>query len=74
MKRYADSNERDFNRQEILLLIPSQFVTKVIGMGGSHIQHIQKKTGAVIKVHSKKDDMHSKAVAVTIKGSADVKY
>lgn len=40
LKKYAESAEKDFNKEDLIMLINSQFVTKIIGMGGSHIKQL----------------------------------
>jgi len=43
-------------------------------MGGTHIKQIQKQTGAVLQVHSRKDNTQSSSfVVVTITGSMQQK-
>ena len=49
-------------------------MTKIIGAGGCLIKEIVNRTGANIRVCSKKDDIHLEEIVVTIDGNKEQKY
>lgn len=73
---YYKSISKDFSRYSFNVIIPSNYVTKIIGAGGCMIKNISKEAnGAQIKINSQKDSRSSiREVSVAINGPIDGKF
>jgi len=57
------------------VVIPSNYVTKIIGAGGCMVKNIaQHANGAQIKINSEKDKKSLREVSVAINGTLEGKY
>ena len=70
---YYEASNKDFGEVPLAVLIPFNYVTKIIGAGGCLIKELVVKTGAQIRVCSSKDDPYTSEIVVTIDGSNEAK-
>lgn len=70
LDEYYISVKDEFARYPLAVVIPANYVTKIIGAGGSMIKHISKEAlGAQIKINSAKEIKRDiKEVSVAING------
>lgn len=73
---FYKSINKDFNRYPFVVVIPTNYVTKIIGAGGCMVKNISKEAnGAQIKINSAKDAKSNlREVLVSINGSIEGKY
>jgi transcription antitermination factor NusA-like protein len=76
LEEYYKSVDKNFQRYPFNLVIPANYVTKIIGAGGCMVKNIaQLANGAQIKINSEKDSKKSiREVTVAINGSLEGKY
>ena len=70
---YYDAAQKEFSEVPLAVLIPFNYVTKIIGAGGCLIKELVVKTGAQIRVCSSKDDPYTSEIVVTIDGTNEAK-
>jgi predicted PilT family ATPase len=68
---YYESFNESYDDHSMAVLIPQQYVTKIIGAGGCLIKEIVNRTGANIRVCSRKDDAQTDEIVVTVDGNKD---
>lgn len=73
---YYKSINKDFSRFPFNVVIPSNYVTKIIGAGGCMVKNISKEAnGAQIKINSVKDAKSNiREVSVAINGTIEGKF
>ena len=76
LDEYYKSINKDFSRFPFNIVIPANYVTKIIGAGGCMIKDIaQNANGAQIKINSDKDSKKNiREVSVIINGTIEGKY
>lgn len=73
---YYKQQGNDFSRYPFNVVIPANYVTKIIGAGGCMVKNIaQLANGAQIKINSEKDSKRNlREVTVAINGTIEGKY
>ena len=73
---YYKSINKDFMNIAFSVVIPANYVTKIIGAGGCMVKNISKEAyGAQIKINSVKDSkQNAREVSVAINGTIEGKY
>ena len=74
LSSFYEASEKDFNHIPLAVLVPFNYVTKIIGAKGCLIKELCNKTGANIRVCSDKDEVYTTDIVVTIEGSNEEKY
>ena len=76
LDEYYKSISKEFSRYPFNVVIPANYVTKIIGAGGCMVKNIaQHANGAQIKINSVKDSKSSiREVSVAINGTLEGKY
>jgi transcription antitermination factor NusA-like protein len=76
VEEYYRQQGNDFNRYSFNIVIPANYVTKIIGAGGCMVKNIaQLANGAQIKINSDKDSKRNlREVIVAINGTIEGKY
>ena len=70
---YYEASNKDFLDVPLAVMIPYNYVTKIIGAKGCLIKELVVKTGAQIRVCSSKEDPYTTDVVATIDGTNEAK-